>query len=102
MSDLQITILDATTLGEDIDLGVFGEFGEVEAFPITPHCFRHSFTTICFEAGIDAKTTAAYIGDTEQVTKDVYTELRRRHNATSAERVNAYLELRSAERAQAE
>ena len=70
----------------------------LETFPVTPHCFRHSFTTICFEAGVDAKTTAAYIGDTEQVTQGVYTELRARHHISSAERVNAYLELRSAER----
>ena len=69
-----------------------------ETFPITPHCFRHSFTTICYEAGVDAKTTAAFIGDTEQVTQQVYTELRARHHVNSAERVNAYLELRSAER----
>lgn len=69
-----------------------------ETFPITPHCFRHSFTTICYEAGVDAKTTAAYIGDTEQVTQQVYTELRARHHISSAERVNAYLELRNTER----
>lgn len=74
----------------------------VETFPITPHCFRHSFTTLCFEAGIDAKTTAAYIGDTEQVTQSVYTELRARHHVSSAERVNAYLEMRFAEREAAE
>lgn len=66
----------------------------VETFAVTPHCFRHSFTTICYEAGVDAKTTAAYLGDTEQVTQTVYTELRARHRTNAAERVNAYLELR--------
>lgn len=72
-----------------------------ETFPVSPHCFRHSFVTLCFEAGIDAKTTAAFIGDTEAVTRDVYTDLRNSHHATSAERVNAYLELRNADRAEA-
>ena len=61
-----------------------------------------STAPICFEAGVDAKTTAAYIGDTEQVTQAVYTELRERHHADSAERVNAYLELRAADRAEGE
>jgi integrase len=70
-----------------------------ETFPVTPHCFRHSFATICFEAGVDAKTTAAYIGDTEQVARDIYTELRKRHSTTGAERVDAYLEMRRMGRA---
>ena len=66
-----------------------------EKFPITPHCFRHSFTTICFEAGIDAKSTAAFLGDTEDITRKVYTDLRKNHHASSAEKVNAYLAMRS-------
>ena len=78
---------------------VYNESGEpIPTYPITPHCFRHSFTTICYEAGLDAKTTAAYIGDTEQVTTSVYTELRARHHASGAERVNAYLAMRAEER----
>lgn len=78
---------------------VYSEDGKpVPTYPITPHCFRHSFTTICYEAGLDAKTTAAYIGDTEQVTTAVYTELRARHHASGAERVNAYLAMRAEER----
>ena len=77
-----------------------GENGEtVETFPITPHCFRHSFTTICYEAGLDVKTMAAFIGDTEQVTTTVYAELRARHHASGAERVNAYLAMRAEDRA---
>ena len=78
---------------------VYNKDGKPEAtYPITPHCFRHSFTTLCYEAGLDAKTTAAYIGDTEQVTTSVYTELRARHHASGAERVNAYLAMRAEER----
>ena len=65
---------------------------------VTPHCFRHSFSTICFEAGIDPKDAAAFLGDTEEIMRKVYTDLRDRRRADSAERVNAYLELRRAER----
>ena len=64
---------------------------------ITPHCLRHSFSTICFEAGIDPKDAAAFLGDTEEVTRAVYTDLRKRHRESSAERVNAYLEMRRKE-----
>lgn len=69
---------------------------EVEAFPITPHCFRHSFATLCYEAGVDPKTAAAYLGDTEAITQRIYTELRNGKHADGVERVNAYLELRAA------
>lgn len=72
---------------------------QVATYPITSHCFRHSFATICYEAGVDIKTAAAFIGDTEQVTAAVYTELRARHHASGAERVNAYLAMRAEERA---
>lgn len=65
---------------------------------ITPHCFRHSFATICYEAGIDPKSAAAFLGDTEAVTQKVYTELRARHHVNSAEMVNAYLEMRAAKK----
>lgn len=78
----------------------YNDKGEpVATYPITPHCFRHSFTTICYEAGLDAKTTAAFIGDTEQVTTEIYTELRQRQHVSGAERVNAYLAMRAEERA---
>lgn len=70
----------------------------VESPVVTPHCFRHSFATICFEAGVDPKTAAAYVGDTEEVVQRVYTDLRSRHQASAADKVNAYLELRRQER----
>lgn len=77
----------------------YNEAGElVETFPITPHCFRHSFTTICYEAGIDAKTAASYIGDTEQVASKIYTDLRNSKRASSVDMVNAYLAMRAEER----
>lgn len=58
---------------------------------ITPHCFRHSFATLCCEAGIDPKTAAAFLGDTEAVTQGVYQELRLHHNIRGVDLLNAYL-----------
>lgn len=68
---------------------------------ITPHCFRHSLATICFEAGVSARDLAAFLGDTVQVAEKVYVELRDRHHASSAERVNAYLQMRIQEHEEA-
>lgn len=77
---------------------VHNEFGKQKEIPaVTPHCFRHSFATICFEAGLDQKDAAAFVGDTEQTVRNVYTELRAKHHASSADKVNAYLEMRLAE-----
>lgn len=58
---------------------------------VTPHCFRHSYATICYESGIDAKACAAFLGDTEDVTRGVYQALRDRHHETSAAIVNAFI-----------
>lgn len=71
-----------------------------EIFPITPHCFRHSFATICYEAGIDPKAAAAFVGDTEDTVARIYTDLRSRRRATSAEKLDAYLAMRAHEREQ--
>lgn len=65
---------------------------------VTPHCFRHSYATICYEAGIDEKACAAFLGDTEEVTRGVYQKLRDRHHKISAEMVNSHLARRREER----
>jgi integrase len=65
----------------------------------TPHQFRHSFATVCYEAGVDAMSAAAMMGDTAEVVSGIYTELRKAHHDESADRVSAYLEMRAAERA---
>lgn len=72
----------------------------VELPAITPHCFRHSFATICFEAGIDPKTTASYVGDTEQVVQTVYEELRNARRESGTDKLNAYLANRRARAAE--
>lgn len=45
-------------------------------YPLTPHCFRHSFATMCYEAGIDARQAAVMLGDTAEVAEGIYTHLR--------------------------
>lgn len=40
------------------------------------HCFRHTFATRCFEAGIAPKTVQTYLGHaTLQMTMDLYTSV---------------------------
>ncbi len=40
------------------------------------HCFRHTFATRCFEAGIQPKTIQSYLGHaTLQMTMDLYTSI---------------------------
>lgn len=50
---------------------------EIEQFEyFTPHCFRHSFATRCFEADIQPKTVQQYLGHaTLQMTMDLYTHV---------------------------
>lgn len=62
----------------------------VETFPITPHCFRHSFATICYEAGLDPRQAAAILGDTPEVLESVYTHLRTGKRLTAAEKLKAH------------
>lgn len=50
---------------------------ELEQFEMfSPHCFRHSFATRCFEAEISPKTVQTYLGHaTLQMTMDLYTSV---------------------------
>jgi len=63
----------------------------VETFPITPHCLRHSFATICYEAGIDPRQAAEIVGDTPQVLEAVYTHLRDGHKRSAADKLAEYV-----------
>lgn len=62
-----------------------------ETFPITPHCFRHSFATICYEAGLDPRQAAQILGDTPEVLEGVYTHLRESRQKTAAEKLAEHL-----------
>lgn len=47
---------------------------EMEKF--TPHCFRHTFATRCFESGVPAKTVQDYLGHASiKMTMDLYTHV---------------------------
>lgn len=50
---------------------------ELEQFEMfSPHCFRHSFATRCFEADIPPKTVQKYLGHASlQMTVDLYTSV---------------------------
>lgn len=54
---------------------------ELEQFEMfSPHCFRHSFATRCFEAQIPPKTVQKYLGHaTLQMTMDLYTHVLESH-----------------------
>lgn len=46
----------------------------------TPYQCRHTFCTLCFEAGIDAQQTAELMGHANlRITEEVYTHLREEH-----------------------
>lgn len=55
------------------------ELEKMERF--SAHCFRHTFTTRCFEAGIKPKTVQKYLGHaTLQMTMDLYTHVLQEHS----------------------
>lgn len=62
----------------------------VTKYPITPHCFRHSFATICYEAGLDVRQAAKIFGDTPEVLDEVYTHLREDCQRSAADKLTAY------------
>lgn len=64
-----------------------------EQFPITPHCFRHSFATICYEAGLDPRQAAKICGDTPETLEKVYTHLRQGKESSAAEKLAAFIAL---------
>lgn len=58
---------------------------------ITPHFFRHTFATICYEAGAGAKETSAMLGhSSEQITMELYTHLTRKKQDGAADCVERY------------
>ena len=46
---------------------------------LSGHCFRHTFATRCFEAGVAPKTVQAYLGHASlNMTMDLYTSVMER------------------------
>lgn len=59
---------------------------------VTPHQLRHAFATILFDAGIDAKVAQELLGHSSiQVTRDIYTHIRKSRMESTAETLNRYL-----------
>lgn len=59
---------------------------------IQPHQMRHCFATICYEADIDIKTVAGWMGDTEDVVSKIYQALRPHQEQKGIEQINSYFE----------
>lgn len=60
---------------------------EMETF--SGHCFRHSFATRCFEAGIQPKTVQNYLGHaTLQMTMDLYTHVLEDHKKNEMDKLD--------------
>lgn len=59
-------------------------------YPVTPHCLRHSFATICYEAGLDIRQAAKICGDTPEVLAEVYTHLRESRQKDAAAKLADY------------
>ena len=64
---------------------------EMESF--SAHCFRHTFATRCFEAGIQPKTVQSYLGHaTLQMTMDLYTSVMPTHMVSEMDKVSAAMD----------
>lgn len=64
---------------------------EIEVFSC--HCFRHTFATRCFEAGIQPKTVQSYLGHASlQMTMDLYTSVLKEHKMSEMNKLDDMLE----------
>ena len=64
---------------------------------ITPHWLRHSFATICFDAGLDPKSTASIMGHAdEKITMQIYTHLTKTREQLNAEKLEYYVQKETA------
>lgn len=60
-------------------------------YPYTLHWFRHTFATICYDAGVDVKTAASILGHaSEAITMEIYTHLTKSREQASAEKLEEY------------
>lgn len=66
------------------------ELEQFESF--SPHCFRHTFATRCFEAEIQPKTVQTYLGHaTLQMTMDLYTSVLENHRQEEMQKLENVL-----------
>jgi len=55
------------------------------------HVLRHEFSTIMFDAEIDPKDAAEIMGNDEEIMRRVYTHIRKKRRAKTAEKINSYV-----------
>lgn len=61
--------------------------------PFSPHCLRHTFCTIMYEAGIDVLTAKEQMGHSdERTTLSIYTHLDRQHKKKNISKLDEYLQ----------
>lgn len=67
------------------------ELEQFESF--SPHCFRHTFATRCFESGIQPKTVQTYLGHSSlQTTMDIYTSVLDTHKQEEMKKLESVLD----------
>ncbi len=60
--------------------------------PFTPHCLRHTFCTLMYEAGIDVLTAREQMGHSDvKTTLAIYTHLDKLHKAKNISKMDEYL-----------
>lgn len=58
----------------------------------TPHQLRHSFATMCFDAGVDSKTASKILGHSkEEITRDIYTHISESREKITADKLNVFV-----------
>lgn len=68
-----------------------------EGQKVTPHWLRHTFATICYDADVDVKSTASFLGHAdEKITMGIYTHLSKTREQRSAEKLAAYIDKEAA------
>jgi Site-specific recombinase XerD len=67
---------------------------DIEKFePFSAHCFRHTYATRCFEAGVDSKVVQQQLGHaTLKMTMDLYTHLFEDKKTTELDKFDAISE----------
>jgi len=59
---------------------------------ITPHMIRHGYSTILYEAGVDAKTAQSLMGHADiHTTLQIYTDIREKHRAAEIGKLTEYM-----------
>ncbi len=72
----------------------YNPFGNVMTIePFTPHCLRHTFCTIMYEAGIDVLTAKEQMGHSDvRTTLAIYTHLDKVYKTKNIEKMDEYLQ----------